>query len=204
MALNAVLQLQVLSHGPRAVLAQRGTNTKRGLLGLSLSHPQCSGAVGPGHGAVLWDQPWAGGTMIWGPHCGLGCKSVAGQRGGELGHGAVLQCCGTAELCYGAEAWGCRTKLQGCAMGLFWGGGGGCRAVGLCCGTMPWGCATDGAGWGHDSAWPWAPPSPCSPPHTAVVVVAAGHRAGGVGSAWVHCVGVGDTQAPGSLGDSGV
>lgn len=165
MALNAVLQLQVLSHGPRAVLAQRGTNTKRGLLGLSLSHPQCSGAVGPGHGAVLWDQPWAGGTMIWGPHCGLGCKSVTGQRGGELGHGAVLQCCGTAELCYGAEAWGCRTKLQGCAMGLFWGGGGGgvglwdC-AVGPCRGAAP----QTGPGGAMTQLGPGLPPLHVPPP----------------------------------------
>lgn len=29
---------------------------------------------------------------------------------------------------------------------------------------MLWGCATDGAGWGHDSAWPWAPPSMFPPP----------------------------------------
>lgn len=93
--------------GPRAVLAQRGTNTKRGLLGLSLSHPQCSGAVGPGHGAVLWDQPWAGGTMIWGPHCGLGCKSVIGVEGGRAGPWGCA-----------AVLWDCRALLWGRGLGL--------------------------------------------------------------------------------------
>lgn len=89
------------------MLAQQGTNTKRGLLGLSLSHPQCSGAVGPGHGAVLWDQPWAGGTMIWGPHCGLGCKSVTGVEGGRAGPWGCA-----------AVLWDCRALLWGRGLGL--------------------------------------------------------------------------------------